>query len=196
MKRIVQCPKCQAKLAVFDLGKPINQKCPKCSESFVIESEEGKAGDAAKPAATAAPAAAAAETKDPAMPAVKPEKPADVKSEPQAAGKTESPAEAKKDVKEEPKVTPKPEVPAAAAPKPAPKTAAPRPVPSMDQEPELPVPHSGVSFLHIVVIIGLLILVIAMQVMAKKNAERRFNSLEAQISDMHKALSAQIIKSK
>ncbi|MDX9795154.1 MAG: FYDLN acid domain-containing protein, partial [Kiritimatiellia bacterium] len=42
MKRIVTCPKCEAKLAVFDLGKPINQKCPKCGNAFVIESEENK----------------------------------------------------------------------------------------------------------------------------------------------------------
>lgn len=42
MKRIVKCPKCEAKLAIFDLGKPINQKCPKCGNAFVIESEEKK----------------------------------------------------------------------------------------------------------------------------------------------------------
>ena len=41
MKRIVQCPKCEAKLSVFDLGKPISQKCPKCSNTFDVASEGG-----------------------------------------------------------------------------------------------------------------------------------------------------------
>ena len=41
MKRIVQCPKCEAKLSVFDLGKPITQKCPKCSTTFDVASEGG-----------------------------------------------------------------------------------------------------------------------------------------------------------
>jgi len=36
MKRIVQCPKCEAKLSVFDLGKPISQKCPKCGNTFEV----------------------------------------------------------------------------------------------------------------------------------------------------------------
>ena len=48
MKRTITCPKCEAKLAVFDLGKPINQKCPKCGNTFVVESEDKK--DAAKAA--------------------------------------------------------------------------------------------------------------------------------------------------
>lgn len=56
-KRIVTCPECEVKLSVFDFGKPINQKCPKCSKTFVIESEEkdetekaDDKADAAKPA--------------------------------------------------------------------------------------------------------------------------------------------------
>jgi len=75
MKRIITCPKCEAKLAIFDFGKPINQKCPKCGNAFVIESEENKseakkpeqADDAKQTAepvpAPAAAAAAAAEAK-------------------------------------------------------------------------------------------------------------------------------------
>ena len=168
MKRIVQCPKCQAKLSVVDLGKPLKQKCPKCGELFVIESEEAKAVDAKKePSAEAAPVSATPEAK----------------AESQAAApeaKQESMPEAKEN----------------AAPKPAPRPAAPRPLPAPAPEPEFSVHHSGVSFLHIVVIIGLLILVIVMQVMAKKNAEKRFNSLETQLSDVHKALSSQILKSR
>lgn len=57
-KRIVTCPECEVKLSIFDFGKPIDQKCPKCNKTFVIESEEkdekGKAdekkADAAKSA--------------------------------------------------------------------------------------------------------------------------------------------------
>ena len=49
MKRTITCPKCEAKLAVFDLGKPINQKCPKCGNVFVVESEEKKDETVAAP---------------------------------------------------------------------------------------------------------------------------------------------------
>jgi phage FluMu protein Com len=49
MKRIVQCPKCESKLAVFDLGKTINQKCPRCGNAFEIQSEEKKEGAPEKP---------------------------------------------------------------------------------------------------------------------------------------------------
>ena len=67
MKRIITCPKCEAKLAIFDLGKPINQKCPKCGNAFVVESEENKSeakkpeqADDAKQTAEPAPAPAPA----------------------------------------------------------------------------------------------------------------------------------------
>jgi len=39
MKRIVQCPTCEAKLSVLDLGKPITPKCPKCGNTFDVTSE-------------------------------------------------------------------------------------------------------------------------------------------------------------
>lgn len=39
MKRIVQCPKCETKLSVFDLGKPISQKCPKCANTFEVAAD-------------------------------------------------------------------------------------------------------------------------------------------------------------
>lgn len=42
MKRIVTCPTCETKLSVFDIGKPISQKCPKCNNTFVVESEDKK----------------------------------------------------------------------------------------------------------------------------------------------------------
>ncbi|GEM_PF-1964074 len=45
MKRIIQCPQCEAKLSVFDIGKPISQKCPKCGNSIDVESEEPSRDD-------------------------------------------------------------------------------------------------------------------------------------------------------
>lgn len=40
-KRIVECEKCQAKLSIFDTGKPMKQKCPKCGETIEINAEKG-----------------------------------------------------------------------------------------------------------------------------------------------------------
>ncbi|MCL1920740.1 MAG: hypothetical protein FWG50_06635 [Kiritimatiellaeota bacterium] len=48
MKRIVQCPQCETKLSVFDLGKPISQKCPKCGNTFEV-TPEGAADASEKP---------------------------------------------------------------------------------------------------------------------------------------------------
>ena len=53
MKRIVQCPKCEAKLSVFDSGKPISQKCPKCGNTFEVTPEG--AVEPSAPEATATP---------------------------------------------------------------------------------------------------------------------------------------------
>ncbi|MCL2104002.1 MAG: zinc-ribbon domain-containing protein [Kiritimatiellaeota bacterium] len=63
MKRIVQCPKCEAKLSVFDLGKPISQKCPKCGNTFDVMPEGAVETPAVEtPSATPpAPEATAAE---------------------------------------------------------------------------------------------------------------------------------------
>jgi len=169
MKRIVQCPKCQVKLSVLDIGKPINQKCPKCGESFVVESEEAKSVETKKePTSEAAPVSAKADDK------------ADVKAEPKSKMKDEAKAAVTESV------TPKP------APKPATPKPAAEPLPATEEH----LHHSGVSFLHIVVIMGLLLLVVVLQVMAKKNMEKRFSNLESQLSDVHKALSSQILKSK
>lgn len=225
MKRVIQCPKCQAKLAVFDIGKPINQKCPKCGNAFVVDSEEAKPAADAKPDADAKPVAPvatepaavqpdvakpkskkmkAAESKAEAKAEAKPETKVDEKGEGTAESKTEAaPApkteagpDVKPDAKEEPKAAPKTDIKASEVSKPAPKSALPKPAATPSLEPEFPEHHCGVSFLHLVVIIGLLMLVIVMQVLAKKNMERRFINLEAQLSDVHKALSNQIIKSK
>ena len=68
MKRIVQCPKCEAKLSVFDLGKTISQKCPKCSNMFDVSPDGTVSAPAAEeaPAAPAAAEKATAETEKPA----------------------------------------------------------------------------------------------------------------------------------
>lgn len=44
MKRIVVCPSCKIKMQIFDIGKEINQKCPRCQNSFDIHpvKPEGK----------------------------------------------------------------------------------------------------------------------------------------------------------
>jgi len=61
MKRIVQCPKCEAKLSVFDSGKPISQKCPKCANTFEV-TPEGAANASPPESQSAPPPAAAPET--------------------------------------------------------------------------------------------------------------------------------------
>ena len=175
MKRIVQCPKCQAKLSVSDIGKPIKQKCPKCNENFVIESADAKAVDAKKEQpADAVPGS------------VNPEVKAEPK--PETSTKPESKPEEKPEVKAEAKEP--------AAPKPAPKPAAQKPVTSALPETEFPEHHSGVSGLHLVGIIGLLVVVILMQVISARNSAKRFSNLETQLSDVYKALSSQILKTK
>jgi len=159
MKRIVQCPKCQAKLSVFDSGKPIKQKCPKCSENFVVESEEAKS--------VATKKETAAETTVP--PSVSSDTP---------------PATATIGVTPEKKAEPK----APPSTKPAAKAALPTPVAATLPSPETHEHHGGVSFQHIIVIIVLLLCVIAMQFKSMYYAAGRFNILESQLSEMHKAL--------
>jgi len=112
MKRIVQCPKCQAKLAVFDMGKPINQKCPKCSETFVIESEQSKKTDDAKtppPKADAQPEVKTEKASEPKVEA-KTELPVETKAEAKPEVKAEAKADSKADVKPEVKAEAKTEV--------------------------------------------------------------------------------------
>jgi len=122
MKRIVQCQKCQTKFSVFDMGKTVTKRCPKCGESVVIEPEQAKSGDAPAtppPAAEAKPEVpdvkatepkteAKADAKTEPLPETKPE----AKPEPKAETKTD----AKSDVKTEPKTEAKAEVKTEAKP--------------------------------------------------------------------------------
>lgn len=78
MKRIVQCPACGAKLSVFDLGKPITQKCPKCEHTFDVMPES--AADAPTAEASGKEARSKPPPADPAALAVDPMMPASVET--------------------------------------------------------------------------------------------------------------------
>ena len=200
MKRIVQCPKCQAKLSVFDFGKPINQKCPKCSENFVIESIEKKDAatsspepDAPATAPESTPVKQPADTKD--------KEPAQKNGEPKTAPASEPAA-----VVPAPAITPL--APAAPTSTDAPKESLPKkskdlPTPSSSPRPaakpaasalpehdDMPMSHCGVSFLHLVTIIGLLVLSLIVQVISKRQADKNYVDLANRISRIEAALKA------
>ncbi len=216
MKRIVTCPKCEAKLAVFDLGKPINQKCPKCGNAFVIESEEDKeavktveAADTGKPASDGAKKAEAS-TSD-VKTAV-----ADVKAAEDAAskGKTAAQPDAiapdKKDAGEKKSEdadkpsdkSPDKKEPAAKGKEIALKKPVERPggtdkpLTTPKREPgasdalDSAGPHAagGPSPLFSIVVAGLLILVIVMQVMMKVRAEKQYKTLIEHLQYIEKNL--------
>lgn len=214
MKRIIQCPKCQAKLAVFDLGKPINQKCPKCGNAFVVESESQKAPAEETPAAAAPAEAAPAAAKPEAAPekagetqveasgekdAVKPptkkngkvkaDKPAEAAAEKKADAaekKAEEKTDAPADKGEAAAAAPAPsapkeitlkkpeERPAGSAPARAPAKPSAFPEPSAAE----PVAHvCGFSFMHFLVVVGLLIIIVAMQAFAKVQSDKQYKKL-------------------
>ena len=136
MKRIVQCPKCEAKLSVFDLGKPIHQKCPKCGNTFDVAPEG--AADAAEP-----PTPAASPAPDGDAPA--------------------------KEIKLKPPVAaPRPAAPAPAAP------------------PEPAAVESGISFMHVLLILALLFTVIVVQVVTFKKTQSQLNALSSQVQAISK----------
>ena len=197
MKRVVQCPKCETKLSVFDSGKPINQKCPKCRESFVVESEEAKSAGADKPAdAKADPAAEkkadpSADTKiDAKVEGTGDAKPADAKAEakPDATAdeKTEGKADAKTEAKADApaaKETPKKSFAKSAA------SAQPKPTPSADAG--APAPQhvdSGISYMDVMMILGLLVLSLIIQVVGIRKNAVRFNALDDQIQHLEAQL--------
>jgi len=216
MKRVVQCPKCDAKLSVFDSGKPINQKCPKCRESFVVESEEAKSAGEDKPAAAAAdsasekktdqPADAKADTKTDAKTPekgdvkadAKPGTPADAKAETKAedktSGKPEEKAESKTDAKTEAKTDAKAEAVAGkdVAKKSIVKTAVssqPKSTPSPEAAAPLP-SHvdSSISYMDVMMILGLLVLSLIIQVVGIRKNAVRFNALDDQIQSLQAQL--------
>lgn len=207
MKRIVQCPKCAAKLAVFDLGKPINQKCPKCGNVFVVDSDTKKpdtnpaekADEPVKapadepkkdgPAAAEKPAAAVhAETKPAEEKAEQgEEKPAEEKK----PVEDKKPAEAKKpaeEKKEEPARKPEPKSPVTAPKsKPAlkPQTAPSASITPSDQTAQ----PAGPSPLFNAIILGGLVLIIIMQLITKVQANKQYGKLIEHLQYIEKNLS-------
>ena len=61
---------------------------------------------------------------------------------------------------------------------------------ALDDIPLAPVSHSGISFLHVIVIIGLLMLSIVVQVMGKKAAEKHYVDLAERLSRVEAKLMA------
>jgi phage FluMu protein Com len=200
MKRIITCPKCEAKLAVFDLGKPINQKCPKCGNAFVVESEEKKEpakeeAKAEEPKKAEEPPKAeepkkAEEAKPSDGPAEKEEKalapapdaggekvPARDAETPKAPVAEKTPAEDKKEseAKDKEIKLKKP----AESPAPAAKPRAPvKSEPSSVEAPAVPeTPAAGHSLLFPAVVVGLLLLIAVMQVMTKMRADKQYKTL-------------------
>ena len=195
MKRIVQCPKCESRLAVFDLGKTISQKCPRCGNAFEIASEEPSskeksktsekkaskklavpAADAATPPpAVAAPAAAAASVQ-PATPAPVSETAstspaADPSAVPASSAESAPPANA-------PEIAAATAAPAASASedksKPADKRRLVKPAsPPPESAPYAePHPAHGITFLHIAVLYVLVILSLLMLVVNNLQAKK------------------------
>jgi len=131
MKRIVECPSCKTKMQIFDIGKEINQKCPRCKSSFEIHPEKDPKANAV---ADTAPAAAAEEIPAEIQPAPSAPQPGPVPET--AAIKTESktaeqPAEKKIQVKP-PSRTAAKNSPASAA-RPAAEAATDSPAPAAEK---------------------------------------------------------------
>jgi len=123
MKRTIQCPNCQAKLAVFDTGKPINQKCPRCGNAFEVPVDPaGKS--ASKPADT------------------RKSKKIETAESPEAATATAAPESqaAAAPVTAAPQAAPAPTEPAAPAADTPPASPAPQAAPAADAVPQAPSP--------------------------------------------------------
>ncbi len=157
MKRIVECPSCKTKMQIFDIGKEINQKCPRCKNSFeILPEKETKPSAAETDAAPAAAAEIIPEAIQPAPSVTQPEPAAEtaqVKTESKAA---EQPAEKKIQVKPPSKAaaknsaasTAKPEAEAATdSPGPAAEKQAAEAVTSLSAElpPSAPVPAADTA---------------------------------------------------
>lgn len=221
MKRTIQCPKCESKLAVFDTGKPIKQRCPRCGNAFEVASEEKKEAAASKlaekkskkitapvtvspeateaaPVPVAAPEATPALAADAAVPTTEPKADA---AAPTTEPKAETAAAEKAADAAAPDPAPAPDASAtASAPAAAPdkkeitlkkpvgrpassasRPATPAPADAASVE---PMPAHGVSFLHIVVLFGLIILVIIAMVVNTKKTQNRMTKIEDAIRQL------------
>lgn len=183
MKRIIQCPQCEAKLSVFDIGKPISQKCPKCGNAINVESEEPSPDDKKDPKdASASTASAAPDKSQPAKAAAKGDKPAEAVAKgdkpAEAAAKDAKPSEDKEkrdvkkaDDKEQNKTSP---------------VRAPIPASAFDS---LPTPEpAGTGGLFKAIVIGAIIIIIAMQMITKLHADKQYKNLIEHLQYIEKNL--------
>jgi phage FluMu protein Com len=239
MKRIIQCSKCEAKLSVFDTGKPINQKCPKCGNSITLDStnssdedkqddkaatsdktpepeKDGKTAEADKPA----------ENKDGSTESKTPDKPGEGKEGSKAEKTSDKPAEGKdgakdgkasdklaedKDAPKDGKASDKPtegkdgakESKASDKPaeskddakeskksdkKPQTKTT---PVSSaaLDDLDSLHIPETaGTGGLSKAIVIGALVIIIIMQMITKRSADKQYKTLIEHLQYIEKNL--------
>ncbi len=221
MKRIIQCPKCEAKLSVFDTGKPINQKCPKCGNSITLDStnssDEDKQDDKAatsdknpepekklpadgktaenkggtkenkesdKPAECKEGPKAEntsdkpAEGKDRAKDGKAPDKPAEGKDGAKDSKESDKPAESKDDAKESKKSDKKPQT------KTTPVSSA-----ALDDLDSLHIPETaGTGGLSKAIVIGALVIIIIMQMITKRSADKQYKTLIEHLQYIEKNL--------
>lgn len=163
MKRIVACPKCEAKLSVFDTGKPINQKCPKCGHAFVISAEGAKSAEEA--AAEAPKPAAKGDATDKTAAVGKDDKTA-------AVGKDDKAVESKAEKSAEAKAS---ATKSAEAKAPAKKSDGASALDDFDAAAEVPV--GGVTFMFKAAVIGLLLLIAIMLVISKRTADKQYGKI-------------------
>jgi len=164
MKRIVECPSCKTKMQIFDLGKILKQKCPRCKNDFEITPE--KSADDSTPAADAekkeitlkAPIKDAAKTEDQKMDKNKDE----ATDNANATDKDEKVAEVKSS--DEPALKNKKQLSFK-------KTNSNSATPAAPSVPTTEPPIAGLSGLQFMIILVLLIVVLALQVInMKKNS--------------------------
>lgn len=158
MKRIIQCPHCEAKLSVFDIGKPISQKCPKCGKAINAESEVPSSGDQNEDKAAPAVTSCATNQSRPADKTV---------GDGNASETLSSSADVKSSNKIPPDITPA-------------RPSAPEFFPNHA--------HQGSGGLFKAVVIGALIIIIAMQIIAKFQSDKRYNTLNENLKTIAKKI--------
>ena len=166
MKRIVECPSCKTKMQIFDIGKEINQKCPRCQNNFEIHPEE-KEDSKKKKAVT--------------------EKPAEkkiIKKSAAAVKKTKT-----KTYKRSIDTTNKPITSTKPTPTPAPAPA-PAPAPPAATAPEpLPEPHpAGFSRMQFIILFVLLVIAIIIQVVFAKKQMAQLSIVNKNLQTIHNKL--------
>ena len=169
MKRIVECPSCKTKMQIFDIGKEINQKCPRCQNSFEIHPEETKTPNKKE--------TAVAKKTDEKKITVKPVSKKTIKKSPATAKNIKTAADKKPDgTISKPLTSTKP----ANTPKPAPKPVAAAP---------LPEPHpAGFSGMQFIILIVLLLVAIIIQIVFAKNQMKQMSVVNDNLKVIHSKL--------